>query len=679
MEKRPTRPRPGERGMAVDVPVRVFARPRPREDEDAYPECLEAQVDRDEVWIRPQTKEQAKMCPTDQNFVFDGVLAENQTTQDQVYSRCAEKVVSTVLEGYNGTVMCYGQTGAGKTYTMSGKVGDISNLEAFHAMSEGPHRGVMQRAVEQVFRAKKQAAEGVEMTIRMSYIEIYNDIVHDLIQEDTNSTALRRSVSSGQDANRGAPKPQIRNGASCHVVTSRDHAMELLHLGLRRRQVASHNLNRDSSRSHAILTLYVTQRMPGRRQGAAPGAAGNGAPDSYAKRSERSREEAAASEGERVQSRIDLVDLAGSERLSKTQSSGVHQSEAQHINKSLSFLEQVILAIGDPNRDHIPYRTCKLTQFLRESLGGNSYTVFVANIRLESAFVNETVRTCRFAQRMQNVKNSPILNVMRQDKDISRYIQSLVDENNHLKQELALYDSLSQASKEYDPYTDEQREALLDQVLRYLRSDNWGNNDFAPLEFVSVRHIKEIILQCKAVFRKTGVPSIERPPPPLASADPGAGGRPGPPSPARGNGHGIADEEVHDTSCDGWVSSPMRGGAEDGGREPRSQGSGGGVLDAAKIEQYKEGEGKQLQEALEENRMLVKTKKKESVMLAKQMNEILKRIKAEDDKGLVQSLKAEYRELHQDRAMLLSEIDHCKNLAAEYQRKLVEGVTECFQ
>ena len=138
-------------------------------------------------------------------------------------------------------------------------------------------------------------------------------------------------------------------------------------MGLKRRQVAAHNLNRDSSRSHAILTLYVSQRKPG---------GGGGG-------------------GESVQSRLDLVDLAGSERLSKTQSSGVHQSEAQHINKSLSFLEQVILAIGDPNRDHIPYRTCKLTQFLKESLGGNSYTVFIANVRLESAYLSETIRTCR--------------------------------------------------------------------------------------------------------------------------------------------------------------------------------------------------------------------------------------------------------------------------------------------
>ncbi|QDZ21314.1 kinesin [Chloropicon primus] len=661
--------------MAPDVPVRVFARPRPRQEEDGYPECMEVQEGREEIWIRPETKEQTKICPADQNFVFDGVLTERATTQDLVYSRCAEKVVSTVLEGFNGTVMCYGQTGAGKTYTMSGKVGDITNLEAFHAMSEGPDRGIMQRAVEQVFKAKAQMNSGgqmgaggvedkgkakgsVEVSLKMSYIEIYNDIVHDLIQEDTNSIALRKSVAGKESA---ASTPQMRNGASCHSVSSRDQAMELLHLGLRRRQVAAHNLNRDSSRSHAILTLYVT-RGSGKRSAEA----GKGGPK---------RGSASSDAEETIQSRLDLVDLAGSERLSKTQSSGVHQSEAQHINKSLSFLEQVVLAIGDPNRDHIPYRTCKLTQFLKESLGGNSYTVFVANVRLESSFLSETVRTCRFAQRMLNVKNSPILNVMRNDKNVSQYIQKLVDENNHLKEELALYDSLSQVNREYEPYTDEQRAILLEQLERYFLNDSWSVNNFSPLEFSSVRHIKEIILQCKAIYNRTSVPSSE-------SAGPSAPSIESQPlSLGHENGHGSVEGRHHNNGGADVYSEAGSYQSESPQALPRSQSnsSNGSALDPAKIEIYKEGVGKQLQEALDENRMLVKTKKKESNMLAKQMNELIKRIKASEDKTTTQDLKAEYRELHQERAMLLSEIDHCKSLAAECSKKLKEGVHECFQ
>ncbi len=445
--------------MVVEVPVRVFARPRPRlESEDAYSDCIELQEARNELWVRPQTKEQQKWCPNgDQNYVFDGLLSEDLSTQDSVYEKCAEKVVDTVLEGYNGTVMAYGQTGAGKTFTMSGKVSHVSNLQAFHQMSEGPQRGIMQRAMEHVFRevSKLNSNGGGGAEVTASYIEIYNDVVHDLLQEDTNAIALRKSVAGSENSGGGgatSPSGRAFPGVSRHPLTSRDHAMELLHMGLKRRQVAAHNLNRDSSRSHAILTLYVTQRKPA----GAGGGHGNGN----------------GGVAETVQSRLDLVDLAGSERLSKTQSSGVHQSEAQHINKSLSFLEQVILAIGDPNREHIPYRTCKLTQFLKESLGGNSYTVFIANVRLESAYLSETIRTCRFAQRMLNVKNTPILNVMRtiNDKGMAAYIQKLVDENNHLKEELALYDSLSQTQKEYDPYNDEQRGNLNEQILRCGRT-----------------------------------------------------------------------------------------------------------------------------------------------------------------------------------------------------------------
>ena len=393
------------RSVAME-PVRVVARPRPRVEEDDYPECIEPQENRDELWIRPQTKDHTKHCPAgDQNFVFDGVLSEEGTTQNTVYSSCAEKVVSTVLGGYNGTVMCYGQTGAGKTYTMSGNVSNVSNLEAFHAMSEGPDRGIMQRAIDHIFKSKAQAqassaarhrggenagggarqgdASNSEIRLKMSYIEIYNDVVHDLIQEDTHSIALRKSMVN--EASVVSPLGRHFPGVSRHEVSTRDHAMELLHAGLKRRQVAAHNLNRDSSRSHAILTVYVTR--------------GGQKKDRRANGGARAEASAGKNEGEAVHSRLDLVDLAGSERLSKTQSSGVHQSEAQHINKSLSFLEQVVLAIGDPNRDHIPYRTCKLTQFLKESIGGNSYTVFIANVRLESSFLSETIRTCRFAQR----------------------------------------------------------------------------------------------------------------------------------------------------------------------------------------------------------------------------------------------------------------------------------------
>ena len=294
---------------------------------------------------------------------------------------------------------------------------------------------------------------------------------------------------------------------------------------------------------------------------------------------------------------------------------------------------------------------------------------------------------------MLNVKNSPILNVIRNDKNISQYIKKLVDENNHLKEELALYDALTQTRKEYDPYTDEQRANLASQVVKYFENESWSVNDFSPLEFSSVRHIEEIILQCKAIYRRAEVPSSElrvvaNDHPFLAgNGDSGANGAPSEARNGNRTSHLPDDQPIdssHPSHHPQGNGSPVRRENSNGSHLPRSQSSSssGSALDQSKLEEYKKGQGRELQEALDENRMLVKTKKKEANMLAKQMNEIIKQIKsaaAEEDKPRVAALKADYRELHQERAMLLSEIDHCKNLAAECSKKLVQGVNECLQ
>ncbi len=260
---------------------------------------------------------------------------------------------------------------------------------------------------------------------------------------------------------------------------------------------------------------------------------------------------------------------------------------------------------------------------------------------------------------------------------------------------------------------------------RYFESDSWSVNNFEPLEFSSVRHIKEVILQCKAIYRRTSVPTHAE-----NGGALGAGGEAAAaaaPLSARGDGgphaHGSRGEPRALSEAEGTQgqaghhhhggpslqhhpspSAPHPNQDAFGEASPRSEGSGSGgsgasagngdahgldggsasALDPGKIEAYKKGPGRQLQQALDENRMLVKTKKKESNMLAKQMSVLIKRMKAGGagagaEDAEVQDLKAEYRELHQERTMLLSEIEYCKKLVAECSKKLVEGVNQCLK
>jgi kinesin family member 6/9 len=165
------------------------------------------------------------------------------------------------------------------------------------------------------------------------------------------------------------------------VCSSEEEALNQLFEGDMNRTVSEHLLNKASSRSHCVFTIHVESR---------------------------SRVESA---DKVVYSKLHLVDLAGSERTKKTGSSGITLKEATFINKSLSFLEQVVIALCDKHRDHIPYRQSKLTNILRDSLGGNCKTLMVANIWPEPSHLEETVSTLKFATRMMRVSNEAIVNV----------------------------------------------------------------------------------------------------------------------------------------------------------------------------------------------------------------------------------------------------------------------------
>ena len=164
-------------------------------------------------------------------------------------------------------------------------------------------------------------------------------------------------------------------GVRTFQVGNEEEALELLFMGENNRTISEHKLNKNSSRSHCIFTIHLEIR-------------------SKVESSEKV-----------IMSKINLVDLAGSERTKKTGSEGKTLVEAQFINKSLSFLEQVVVALSESSRDHIPYRQNKLTYLLKDSIGGNSKTCMIANVWPEESHLEETISTLKFAGRMMKVSN----------------------------------------------------------------------------------------------------------------------------------------------------------------------------------------------------------------------------------------------------------------------------------
>ncbi|XP_067148170.1 kinesin-like protein KIF9 isoform X2 [Apteryx mantelli] len=376
---------------------------------------------------------------TDWSFRLDGVL--HNASQDLAYETVAEKLVSEALNGYNGTIMCYGQTGAGKTYTMTGATADYK------------HRGIIPRAIQQVLKATTRCVDRF-ITVRVSYLEIYNETLFDLL-----STMTSSRTGDAQMAVVDCPQGVYVKGLSIHTVSHEEDALNLLFEGETNRVIAEHALNKNSSRSHCIFTIYIESRFR------------------------------VFSDVKHVTSKINLIDLAGSERLSKTGSEGQVLKEATYINKSLSFLEQIVIALGDPKRDHIPFRQSKLTHVLKDSLGGNCNTVLVANICGEAVHVEETLSSLRFATRMKWITTEPVIN---ETCDAEWMVKTLEKEIVFLKRELAMHDSLVNRSLvTYDPLTEIQIADIKSQVQKYLE----GSID--EIDIVNIRQVQEVFKQFK--------------------------------------------------------------------------------------------------------------------------------------------------------------------------------------
>ncbi|XP_043397653.1 kinesin-like protein KIF9 isoform X3 [Chelonia mydas] len=379
---------------------------------------------------------------TDWSFKLDGVL--HNASQDSVYDAVARDLVSQALNGYNGTIMCYGQTGAGKTYTMTG------------ATESYKHRGIIPRAIQQVYRAVEERIDQ-SITVRMSYLEIYNETLFDLL-----STVPHDMSGDTHMAVVEYPQGVFVKGLSMHPASHEEDALNLLFEGETNRIIGEHTLNKNSSRSHCIFTIYI---------------------ESHSR---------ILSDAKYTASKMNLVDLAGSERVGKTGSEGQVLKEATYINKSLSFLEQAIIALADRKRDHVPFRQSKLTHALKDSLGGNCNTVLVANIYGEAAQIEETLSSLRFATRMKWVTTEPAIN---EKYDPERMVKNLEKEIALLKQELAMHDSLVNRSLvNYDPLNEIQIAEINSQVRRYLE----GATD--DIDIMNIRQIQEVFNQFKVIL-----------------------------------------------------------------------------------------------------------------------------------------------------------------------------------
>jgi hypothetical protein len=351
-------------------------------------------------------------------FTFDHVY-DQDSTQKQVYDNTARAVVDSSLEGYNATIFAYGQTGTGKTYTMEG----------YHQNSNVEDRGIIPRAIEQIFgHIQQHASPRMRFLVRASYLQIYNEQISDLLKPERNNLSIR------EDKKRGV----FVEGLSEWVVRSPAEIYGLMERGAQMRATGSTKMNEISSRSHAVFIIIAEQSetMYVDAQGKEM------TPEEFSRlmhahgvnrQQLHSRLEPFVRQSFKV-GKLNLVDLAGSERVRLSGATGQRLEESKKINQSLSALGNVIAALTDPRgRNHIPYRDSKLTRILEDSLGGNCRTTMMAMISPALEAMVESLSTLKFANRAKNIKNEARIN---EDLDQKSLLRKYERELKRLRAEL---------------------------------------------------------------------------------------------------------------------------------------------------------------------------------------------------------------------------------------------------
>uniref|UniRef100_A0AAY4DUI4 Kinesin-like protein n=1 Tax=Denticeps clupeoides TaxID=299321 RepID=A0AAY4DUI4_9TELE len=338
--------------------VKVVVRCRPMNEKERaanYERVVSVDVKLGQVSVR-NPKTSSHELP--KVFTFDSVY-DWSSKQVDLYDETFRPLVDSVLQGFNGTIFAYGQTGTGKTYTMEG------------VRNDPERRGVIPNSFEHIFTHISRS-QNQQYLVRASYLEIYQEEIRDLLSKDQS-----RRLDLKERPDTGVYVKDL----SSFVTKSVREIEHVMNLGNQNRSVGATNMNEHSSRSHAIFVITIECSELG-----------------------------VDGENHIRVGKLNLVDLAGSERQTKTGAQGERLKEATKINLSLSALGNVISALVDCRNTHIPYRDSKLTRLLQDSLGGNARTVMVANIGPASYNVEETLTTLRYSNRAKNIKNKPRIN-----------------------------------------------------------------------------------------------------------------------------------------------------------------------------------------------------------------------------------------------------------------------------
>lgn len=307
-------------------------------------------------------------------FVFDQLFDED-ATQEQVYNSTTRPLLNNIFDGYNATVFAYGATGCGKTHTISGR-------------PEAP--GVVFLTMKELFDRIDELQDTKVVEVTLSYLEIYNETIKDLLEPSNKVLTLR------EDADK---KISVSN-LSSHRPNSVQEVMDMILVGNQNRTMSPTEANATSSRSHAVLQINVVQR----------------------------NRTAELSEAHTFAT-LSIIDLAGSERASATKNRGERLLEGANINKSLLALGNCINALCDPKRrQHVPYRNSKLTRLLKFSLGGNCKTVMIVCVSPSSQHYDETLNTLKYADRAKMIKTKVVRNQHSLDRHVGSYLKMITEQ-----------------------------------------------------------------------------------------------------------------------------------------------------------------------------------------------------------------------------------------------------------
>ncbi|XP_063279007.1 kinesin-like protein KIF13B isoform X2 [Prinia subflava] len=378
------------------VKVAVRVRPMNRRELDLHTKCV-VDVDANKVILHPvntnlskgdASRTHPKVFAYDHCFwSMDESVKEKYAGQDVVFKCLGENILQNAFEGYNACIFAYGQTGSGKSYTM---------------MGTADQPGLIPRLCSGLFeRAQKEENEEQSFKVEVSYMEIYNEKVRDLLDPK----GSRQSLKVREHSVYG---PYV-DGLSKLAVASYKDIESLMSEGNKSRTVAATNMNEESSRSHAVFKIILTHTLYDVQSGTS---------------------------GEKV-GKLSLVDLAGSERATKTGAAGDRLKEGSNINKSLTTLGLVISALADQaagknKNKFVPYRDSVLTWLLKDSLGGNSKTAMVATVSPAADNYDETLSTLRYADRAKNIVNHAVVN----EDPNARIIRELREEVEKLREQL---------------------------------------------------------------------------------------------------------------------------------------------------------------------------------------------------------------------------------------------------